>query len=918
MVPITPDAASGPPVPAPQGTPASCPLVTRRTVRWRLTQLVAACVLPVWLCAGLLVHYAVKTKWALVESHMAESARALALAVDQELAIIQTALEGLTTSPALDHDDFPAFRVQVAKLLRSFPQSDIVMADATGQQVFNSYLPPEAPLPKRGVPAVVRQVFETGRPGQSRLFRGAVTGRAMISLDMPVWKDGRVHYDLAMTVPAARFSGILAQHAHEPHWVITILDPGNTVVARTAGPESLVGQSAEKALPGLFPEAGASVAYTTVNLEHVPVLATFVRAKKSGFGVVVSVPQTLLLAEQRIWLWWTIGGTALLSLLGLGVAMGMARGITRSIQALIPQARALAEGTPVDLSSHNLDETLQVAKALDNASWLLRTRAAEREAAERKRQETEERLKEHDRIFRIVADNSANWEYWVDAAGSCQWVSPSCLRISGYPSEAFLSGRVTFDAIIHPEDRKIWESHLATLDQTSAPHGELNVRILRPDGTVVPIGHVCEAIVAADGSPLGRRGSNRDMTEQLRIEGALKAAKAQADAANQAKSEFLANMSHEIRTPLSGVLGMLQLLAASNLDDEQRDFVQMATGASKRLTRLLSDILDLSQIESGKLSLREAEFAPGEVRQAVLDIFAPMAGKKGLALAFDLDDKLPPGLIGDDARLRQVLLNLVGNAVKYTDTGGIRVTVAPVATDRPDGRLAVCFTVSDTGRGIAAAMREAIFDRFVQVGNAAAKAPGGVGLGLAIVKRLTDLMGGTIALDSALGHGTTIRVTLPFAVAGSRPEAEGVSLALKRPDRVLSILVAEDDAMNQFAIERLLTKVGHRPRLCANGELALAALAEASFDLVLMDVQMPIMDGLTATRHIRSDTSGRFDPAIPVVAMTAYAMSGDREKFLAAGMNDYVAKPMDAPTLLQVIEQVMAARAAACHGNTPS
>ncbi len=894
---------------APNNTPLS--------LRLHLAGLVAACVLPVWLCAAYLVDYAYTAKKNLIQSHMIEVARNLSLAVDREFAILLAAAEGLATSPALQTDDIPVFRRQVKTLLAGYPASDVIVAEASGQQIFNSYLPEGAPMPKRAVRETVRRVFDTGRPGISNLFRGAVTGRYLVSLDMPVWHGAAVRYDLAMTVPVARFDHMLTTERLPAGWTAAVIDAAGVVAARAGQAETWTGRPAGELLTGLEMPQGDVPAYEAIRLDGEPALAAYDQAEGSGWGVAVAVPRSVLLAEVRGWLWWTGGGVLALSLGGFLLALALARRIAGSIDTLIPAAEALGQGQPLPRRRFGLAETAAVGEALTRAADLLAARAAERRQAEDARQQAEARLAEREHIFRIVADNSHDWEFWDGPDGKCRWVSPACARVSGHPPEAFLGpGSLTVRDLIHPEDRDAWDAHLDTPEALEAVHEELHFRILRADGRVAHIAHVCGRILGPGGEDLGRRGSNRDVTEQYQYERELRRAKEMADAGSRAKSEFLANMSHEIRTPINGVVGMLQLLETTELTDEQQEYVAMAGRAAGRLSRLLGDILDLSKVESGALVLQQTTFELEETRQAILDVFGPMARKKSLALSVDLAQGLPRRVMGDDVRLRQILLNLVGNAVKYTDSGFVHVAVFPGGPDTPPREGApfeVVFVVADTGRGIPAHKLDSVFAPFVQT-DPAAGPQGGVGLGLAIVKRLVELMDGRIHLCSVEGQGTSMRAVIPLIPLPAEAQAACGNVGQDVVASGQVVLVVEDDPMNRMAAQRMLQKVGYVVRTADNGQEALDVLAATHsqpVDIILMDIQMPVMDGLEATRRIRENADGRFDPQVPIVALTAYAMAGDRERFLAAGLDDHLAKPVKVAEMLDAMKRALDRRAEA-------
>jgi signal transduction histidine kinase/CheY-like chemotaxis protein len=369
-------------------------------------------------------------------------------------------------------------------------------------------------------------------------------------------------------------------------------------------------------------------------------------------------------------------------------------------------------------------------------------------------------------------------------------------------------------------------------------------------------------------------------------------------AANAAKSTFLATMSHEIRTPLNGVLGMAQAMAGDELSERQRDRLSVIHRSGEALLAILNDVLDLSKIEAGKLELEHMEFELADVARGAYSAFTALANKKGLSFALDIE-AARGRYMGDPTRLRQILYNLISNALKFTEQGEIRVTALR------DGEM-LQISVADTGVGIAPESLSKLFAKFDQLDSSTTRRFGGTGLGLAICRELASLMNGEIGVESDLGLGSkfTLRVPLP-RVGDERPVATMEQARAEQPDIALRVLAAEDNAVNQLVLKTLLHQMGVDPTVVENGQLAVEAWEEGDWDVVLMDVQMPVMDGLTATAAIRNREADLNRPRTPIIALTANAMSHQVEQYIAAGMDGHVAKPIQAAELFEVLTRLV-------------
>jgi PAS domain S-box-containing protein len=539
--------------------------------------------------------------------------------------------------------------------------------------------------------------------------------------------------------------------------------------------------------------------------------------------------------------------------------------------------------------------------------------------------EQEELLHEREVRFRMLSELTSDccWVRWTDQSGETRrlWVTESFERLTGYTPEEF--EQIGREQLVYLDDLE------SALKHVDGPPGfsEHEFRIIRKDGEIRWLHERMQ--VVEEGDCLCVYGATWDITERKKAEQALREshrdlekrvrertralaeARDAAQAASHAKSIFLANISHEIRTPLHGILGMARLLlSGKRLGGRDREYTEILKSSAETLLSLINDVLDFSQIEAGKMVLEQGQIELPAAIRAIADLFRERADQRGNELIIELDDRLPDVVRGDPIRLRMVLSNLIDNAIKFTEDGQVTIScqLANTAEDNDDhdldGTNSIHFAVSDTGIGIPEELQASVFDPFWQADGSPTKQYRGTGLGLAISQQIVALMGGVLGVRSRLGEGSVFSFGLNLdqpEVSQLRQEQEPLALV---PDPSLAryrILLAEDNPINRLLAVRELESWGFRVDSVVNGEEVLNVLEQQSYDIVLMDCQMPVLDGYEATRRLRQREGTSRHTC--VIAITAHAMEGDHDRCLAAGMDDYIAKPYQPEELYATLKR---------------
>jgi len=523
-------------------------------------------------------------------------------------------------------------------------------------------------------------------------------------------------------------------------------------------------------------------------------------------------------------------------------------------------------------------------------------------------------LAESERNFRLIAEMASDVIVRRTMDGRRLYVSPSCRAVFGYEPEELLGKSVL--ELVHPDDAELLRQPMTAPPATGPQHTTLTWRLRHKQGHYIWIEGVRRVLAdPLTGEPKEVVSAARDVSARKAVEAELEAAKNAAEAANRMKSDFLANMSHEIRTPMNGVLGMNGLLLATKLTEEQRSYAGMVQESAEALLTILDDILDISKLEAGKIELESIDFDLVDTVESAAGLLAAKAHQKGIDLTVAIAPALRGVFRGDPTRLRQVLLNLLSNAIKFTDHGAVTAEVTMKSAASGSDAPIIRFAVNDSGIGIEPEIQRRLFQKFGQADSSMTRRFGGTGLGLAICKRLVELMGGEIGVASRPGHGATFwfEIPLPVAAIGLAEDREMMTMrdemalfaatasepAAPTIAATVRVLLAEDNVINQQLMLALLRNAGHEVVIAENGRQAVDAVRREDFTLVLMDINMPELDGIEATRQIRSLPPPKC--AVPIVALTAHAMTGVKEQYLEAGMDDYIAKPIKVAVVLATV-----------------
>ena len=713
-------------------------------------------------------------------------------------------------------------------------------------------------------------------------FLGRVSGQWVITLAHRInAPDGGFAGEVHVSVPADHFNRMLSTLEVGPHGVISLRnDAAELIAGLFREVQGGVPAAGSKLVSPLFRRLVAegltekNYYSPTSGADGAPRTVSFRKLSPYPLYVVVAQAERDYLAE-----WY---GQCLLAVL-IVVAFCLLTVLSswleyRSWRRRLATAQDLAE------------QAAEYSRAMGEA----------KEAAESARQRAE-----------AILASAGQGIYGVDADGNTMFINEAAMGMLGWTSEEVL-GRNQHALFHHSRaDGTPYPEPECPILKTIRDNERHHVRdevFWRKDGSSFPVEYISAPIVDG-GVVTGAVLAFHDVSDHLARESALRQARETADEANRMKSRFLATMSHEIRTPITGVMGMVDLLGRTPLSEEQESYVRTLGTSTQTLLTVLNDILDISKIEAGKLALEATGFDLPATVEAVVQLSLGAASAKGLALALECAREVPRRVTGDPARLKQVLYNLISNAVKFTEAGSVAVAVTVVA--RTPSAVRVAIEVRDTGIGMTPEQMGRLFQPFSQGDASTARRFGGTGLGLAISKRLVEMMGGRIEAKSRAGRGSRFRVVLPFPLAEApapAPERPRGSAGRGEGGRSLGILLAEDNAINQMLITAMLTKVGHRVDVVENGRQAVAAVAVAAtaFDAVLMDMQMPEMTGEEAAQAIRALPP----PAngVPILALTADVMTGHRARYLQAGVNDLVAKPIDWDILFRALDEVVAPR----------